>query len=470
MNKLVFTLILVFPLTARADNATALTVADKAAGYMDARLKVSKFSGTVLVAKDGQVLFAKGYGFANIEHEVPNTVKTKFRLASVSKQFVATGIMILEGEGKLEVDDPLKRHLPDCPKAWADLTIHQLLSHTSGVPENLRVALFKGQWPQPIDLDSILSVVKDRPLDFKPGEKFSYSNTGYVLLGLVIEKLSGQGYGEFLRDRIFKPLGMNDTGVDNRKLVLKNRANNYGISKGEFVQAQYIDLSQVYAAGSLYSTVEDLLKWDSALYTDKILPQESLEKMWTPVEDNYGYGWLSVKRNDRKLITHSGGLPGCNTMVEHYPESKVFVTVLCNLEGSPVGRVGRDLAAIALGDPYDVPFERKEIKLDPKQLDALVGEYELKPKQILTVTKRDDGLYAQLTGQGRFRLLPESETKFFARVEEATVTFTKDDKGVVTELVLHQNGRDQKAKRLPPKPPEKKEEKKEEKKDEKKDT
>src|SRR5207248_1914119 len=137
-------------------NVTAQTPADKAAAYMDARLKVSRFSGTVLVAKDGQTLFAKGYGLANVEHDVPNTVKTKFRLASVSKQFVATGIMLLEYDGKLKVDDPLKKHLPDCPKAWADVTLHQLMSHTSGVPENLRLALFKGMWTQPIDVDHIL--------------------------------------------------------------------------------------------------------------------------------------------------------------------------------------------------------------------------------------------------------------------------------------------------------------------------
>jgi CubicO group peptidase (beta-lactamase class C family) len=466
MNKLFPLLaVVLFTLPARAENVTAQTPADKAAAYMDARLKVSKFSGTVLIAKDGQTLFAKGYGFANVEHEVPNTPKTKFRLASVSKQFVATGIMLLEHDGKLKVEDPLKKHLPDSPKAWADVTLHQLMSHTSGVPENLRPALFKGMWPQPTDLEHILDVIKEKPLDFKSGEKYSYSNTGYVLLGLVIEKLSGRPYGDFLRDRIFKPLGMTDTGVDRRNLVLKHRANNYGLSKGDFVHAQYIDLSQVYAAGSLYSTVEDLLKWDTALYTDKILPQKSLEKMWTAVKDNYGYGWLIRKRDDRKQILHTGGLPGCQTIVCRYPEQHVFVAVLCNVEGSPHVHVSYDLGAIALGDPYDLPAERKEAKIDPKILDAYVGEYDFKPKVVMTISKRDDGLYAQASGQGRFQILPESETKFFSKSDELTIAFAKDEKGTVTELVFHQNGRDVKAKRLPPKPPEKKDEKKEDKKD-----
>jgi D-alanyl-D-alanine carboxypeptidase len=461
-------LIVLLAVSARAENATSQTIAEKAAAYMDARLKVGKFSGTVLVAKDGQTLFAKGYGFANIEHEVPNTPKTKFRLASVSKQFVATGIMILEADGKLKVEDPLKKHLPDCPKAWADVTLHQLMSHTSGVPENLRIAFLKGMWTQPIDVDHILDVVKEKALDFKAGEKYSYSNTGYVLLGLVIEKLSGQPYGDFLRDRLFKPLGMNETGVDSRRLVLKHRANNYGLSKGDFVQAQYVDLSQVYAAGSLYSTVEDLLKWDTALCTEKVLPQKSLDKMWTAVKENYGYGWLVRKRYERKQILHTGGLPGCQTIVCRYPEQHIFVAVLCNLEGSPHVPVSYDLGAIALGDPYDLPVERKEVKIDLKILDAYAGEYNFKPKVVMTITKRDDGLYAQATGQGRFQILPESETKFFSKADELTIAFTKDEKGAVTEMVFHQHGRDLTCKRVV-KTDEKKEEKKDEKKDDKKD-
>ncbi len=445
-------IVLLVPVSLRAAETTAdpKDVAAKADAYMQARLKFGKFSGTVLVAKDGKPLFEKGYGLANVEHDVPNTPLTKFRLASVSKQFVATAIMILERDGKLKVEDKVCQYLPICPKSWSDVTLHQLLSHTSGVPENLRPALFKGQWPLPIDLDRLLDIVKDRPLDFKPGEKFSYSNTGYALLGMVIEKLSGKPYADFLRERIFEPLDMTDTGVDDRRLVLKHRANNYGMAKGQFVQAQYIDLSQVYAAGSLYSTVDDLLKWDNALYTEKILPRKSFERMWTPVKDNYAYGWLSHSRFDRKFINHSGGLPGCNTMVSRYPEQQVFVAVLCNLEGSPITRVSFDLAAIALGDPYDVPIDRKEVKLDPKLFDAYVGDYELKPTVTVTISKKDDALYAQFPGRGKYQIYPEVETKFFNKALEVTIAFGKADKGAAPELVLHENGRDRTAKRVLP--------------------
>ena len=441
-------LALVVPARAAETTADVKEVAAKADAYMQARLKVGKFSGSVLVAKDGKALFEKGYGLANIENDVPNTPQTKFRLASVSKQFVATGIMILEHDGKLKVEDKVCNYLPSCPKAWGDVTLRQLMSHTSGVPENLRVALFKGQWPQPTDLEHLLDVVKDKPLDFKPGEKYSYSNTGYALLGMVIEKLSGKPYGEFLRERIFEPLGMNNTGVDDRRLVLKHRANNYGMSKGQFVHAQYIDLSQVYAAGSLYSTVEDLLKWDNALYSEKILPHKSFERMWTPVKDGYGYGWLSQKRFDRKIVTHTGGLPGVMTMVVRYPEQKVFVAVLCNLEGSPLAHVSYDLAAIAQGDPYDVPVERKEMTVDSKAFDAYVGDYAINSHLTVTISKSDDALYARFTDRGKYQIYPEAESKFFSKALELTIAFGKPENGLSGELILHENGRDRTGKRV----------------------
>jgi D-alanyl-D-alanine carboxypeptidase len=462
--------IVLFSSIARADNAVAAkddskAIAEKCASYMDARMKISKFSGSIIVARNGEVLFERGYGLANVEHTVPNLPKTKFRLASVSKQFVATGIMILEHEGKLKVDDKLEKHLPDCPKAWAEVTLAQLMSHTSGVPENLRPALFQGKWPLPVGSSHVYDVVKDKPLDFKSGEKWSYSNTGYDLLGLIIEKINGKPYGDFLKERIFDPLGMHDTGVDSRPLVLKDRAYNYGLQKGEYVIAQYIDMSAVYAAGSIYSTVEDLLKWDNALYTEKILPQESFKRMWTPVKSNYGFGWTITQRWGKKVITHNGGLPGCTTTIEHHPETKLFMAVLCNLEGSPMQRVCTDLSAIALGEPYDVPVEHQEIKADSKTFDAYLGEYELRPKFILTISKSGDSLYAQATGQARFQLYPEAEGRFFAKVDEIVITFVKDDKDQVTEMNYHQNGRDTKAKRVLKQAAEKKEEKKENKKE-----
>lgn len=419
------------------------TVAARAEEYLQARLKVSKFSGTVLVARDGVPVFARGYGFANYEHDVPNSTLTKFRLASVSKQFTAAGILLLEADGKLRVDDPVGKHLSEVPAKWKDVTLHQLMSHTSGVPENLTKALLKGMWPQPIDKGKLFDHIKESPLDFKPGEKWSYSNTGYALLGQIIEKITGKSYGDFLKARIFEPLGMHDTGVDHRRLVLKNRADNYGTFMGQTAHALYIDLSQVYSAGSMYSTVGDLLKWDNALYTDKILSKSARERMWTPIRNGYGYGWLIGRRFGRLRMAHTGGLPGCHTFVLRYPGSHVYVAVLCNLEGSPFDKVANELAAIMHGEPYDVPVVRVEANIDPKLFDPYVGEYELRPKHTVKVTKDGSSFGIRFPDRPKFVLLPESETKFFTKAAELTFAFEKDAQGKVTGLVVHDAGRDQ---------------------------
>jgi CubicO group peptidase (beta-lactamase class C family) len=438
--------------------------------YMQARLayKGTKFSGVVLAAKNGQAIYSKGFGLANREHDIPNTPQMRFRLASVSKQFTATGIMILEHEGKLRLDDSIAQYVNNIPEAWGKATLHHLLSHTSGIPENLRPALLKGMWGQYIARERLFDHLKNAPLDFPPGEKFSYSNTGYALLGRTIEKITGKKYEDFLRERIFEPLQMQDTGFDSRKLVLKNRAVGYSMEREQYIHPMYIDMSQVDAAGSMYSTVGDLLKWDNALYTDRILPAASWERMWTPVKNDYGYGWVRLTVFGRTLITHGGGLPGYSTTTWRFPKERVFVAVLANLEGSAVGKIARDLSAILLGEPYDLPVNRLEAKVDPKIYDDFVGEYELRPAvravlpwlgereirpaSILKITRTEDSLYGQVTGQGRFLLLPESENFYFSVADELTIRFDRDEKKQVTGLVLHQVGRDVRAKRLPPKP------------------
>ncbi|MCX7699710.1 MAG: beta-lactamase family protein [Gemmataceae bacterium] len=475
MTRVVAAWLLLLTVTAvRADDLKVDELASRCDAYMKARMayKATKFSGAVLAAKNGQAIYAQGFGFANREYDIPNTPKTRFRLASVSKQFTATGIMILEHEGKLKLDDPISKYVANIPEAWGKATLHHLLSHTSGIPENLRPALLKGMWGQYVARDRLFEHLKNAPLDFQPGEKYAYSNTGYALLGRTIEKITGKTYEEFLRERIFVPLEMHDTGFDSRKLVLKNRAVGYGMEKDEYIHPFFIDLSQVDAAGSMYSTVEDLLKWNNALDTDRILPASSWERMWTPVKNNYGYGWVRLTVFGRTLITHDGGLPGFVTTTWRFPKERVFVAVLANLEGSAVGRIARDLSAILLGEPYDLPVNRTEVTVDPKVFDGLVGEYllrpavsaelpwlgerEIRPATILKVTRDGDALYAQATGQGRFRLRPESADAYFAPTEEIQVRFQRDDAGRAVELILHQNGRDVKAPRQPPSPGENK--------------
>lgn len=426
----------------------AQDVSAKLEEYMAALTRTGRFSGSVLAARDGRVLLAKGYGFANIELDVPNTAETKFRLGSVTKQFTSMAIMQLQEKGKLKVEDPVCKYVTDCPAAWQKITIHHLLTHTSGIPNFTSFPDYVRTMHERSPVARTIERFKDKPLDFPPGEKYSYSNSGYVLLGYILEKVAGQEYADYLQQNVFGPLKMRNTGYDTFSAVLKNRASGYSRRGGEVVNAAYLDMTVPHAAGALYSTVNDLYLWDQALYTDKLVSKASLERIFTPFKSEYAYGWMVTKRFNRKSITHGGGINGFATTIDRYPDDRACVIVLTNLEGSPVAPTARDLAAILFGESYRMPGVRKEVKLDPEIYDAYVGRYELAPDFILTVTRQGDRLITQATGQPQIEIFPESETVFFPKVVEATITFVKDASGQVTHLILDQNGREGKAVKL----------------------
>jgi len=415
--------------------------------YLAAVTKQGRFSGAVLVARDGKPILSKGYGLADREWEVPNTPQTKFRLGSITKQFTAALVLRLQEQGKLGVQDPLCKYFADCPPAWSEITIHHLLTHTSGVPNFTSFPDYQKTMMQPATMDSLIGRFKDRALDFKPGEKFSYSNSGYVLLGYVIEKVGGKSYEDLVREQIFAPLGMAGSGYDRSGQILPRRAAGYS-RRGEAVtNAAYLDMSIPHAAGALYSTVEDLLLWDQALFTEKVLSAKSRELMFAPFKGNYAYGWAVQTQLNRKQIAHGGGINGFATMIARYPEDRATVIVLSNYDFASAGRIARDLAAILFGEKYEVPRERVVAKVDPKIYDAYVGQYEVAPDFVLTVTREGDRLMAQRTGQDKSEWYPESETRFFLKVVDAQVTFVKDEQGRVTHLVLHEGG-DRTAKKI----------------------
>lgn len=431
-----------------AASASAQDIASKIDEYMKAQVKVNRFSGSILVARDGQVLVSKGYGMANVEHDIPNTPQTKFRLGSITKQFTAAAILLLEERGKLSVQDSVCTYVPECPPAWQEITIHHLLTHTSGIPNFTSFPDYLKTMMVPSPPASTLERFKSKPLDFKPGERMSYSNSGYIVLGYIIEKVTGESYDAFIRKNIFEPLKMVNTGYDVSSQILKHRAAGYARQGEGLINAAYIDMTIPHAAGALYSTVEDLYIWDQALSSGRLLSKASLDKMFTPFKNNYAYGWTVTTQFNRKVIGHGGGINGFATFIARYPDDKTFVVVLSNLEGAPSGRIARDLAAIVFGESYELPKERVAITLDPKVYEAYIGQYELAPGLIVTVTKEDHRLMIQLTGQPKVEVFPESETKFFLRVVDAQITFVKDDRGRVTHLVLHQGGQDHQAKKV----------------------
>ncbi len=418
--------------------------------YMTALTKTGRFSGSVLAARGGRVLLAKGYALANVELDVPNTAETKFRLGSVTKQFTAMSIMQLQEKGKLNVDDAVCKYVPECPEAWQKITIHHLLTHTSGIPNFTSFPNYVRTMHERSPVATTIERFKAKPLDFAPGEKFRYSNSGYVLLGYILEKAAGQEYADYLQQNIFGPLKMANSGYDTFSAVLKNRATGYSRRGGNLVNAAYLDMTIPHAAGALYSTVNDLYLWDQALYADTLVSKASLDRIFTPFKGDYAYGWMVTKRFNRKLISHGGGINGFATTIDRYPDDRACVIVLTNVEGSSVAPAARDLAAILFGENYRMPGTRKEVKVDPKIYDAYVGRYELAPNFILTVTRQGDRLITQATGQPQVEIFPESETVFFPKVVDATITFVKDAKGDVTHLVLDQNGREGKALKLKP--------------------
>lgn len=429
--------------------AAAQDLSPKFDEYMTAAAKQGGFTGSVLVSRDGKILFSKGYAHANLEWEIPNTPQTKFRLGSITKQFTAAAIMLLQERGKLSVKDPVCKYYEPCPAAWSEITIHHLLTHTSGIPNYTNSPDYVTKMMMPVTVNNMIDRFKDKPLDFKPSEKWNYSNSGYFLLGFIIEKASGESYEAFLQNNIFTPLKMTNSGYDRHNTILKNRATGYSRGPKGPVNSPYLDMGQPYAAGSLYSTVEDLFIWNEALFSDKLLTAASREAMLTVDKNNYGYGLTINQQHNRKAVSHGGGINGFNTMLVRYPEDKVTVVVLRNADFGLTGpgAVAQSLAAIVFGEKYETPRTRTAIKLDPKVYDAYVGEYQLTPEMTFIVSKVGDKLMGAPKGQPQVELFPESETKFFVLVVDAQISFVKDDNGAVTHLILHQGG-DQKAKKI----------------------
>ena len=303
--------------------------------------------GSVLVAQNGRILLDKGYGFANLERRIRNDPSTKFRLGSLTKQFTAASILLLEERGKLSVDDPIKKFLPDAPAAWDKITIFNLLTHTSGIPNDTEFPEFAASMKLPTTPEKLIAQFRDKPLDFQPGQDWRYSNSGYILLGYLIEKLSGQSYTQFLQENIFTPLGMKDSGYDTESVTISNRAAGY--KKGTLADAEYINMSQPFSAGGLYSTTEDLLRWERGLFGGAVLSPNSLKKMTTAYKSDYAFGLWSRERSEHRVMEHGGGINGFRSWLAYYPKDNLTIVVLGNVEDGPSDDIAANLASLAFG-------------------------------------------------------------------------------------------------------------------------
>jgi CubicO group peptidase (beta-lactamase class C family) len=327
--------------------------------------KYGQFNGSALVADDGKVIYKKGFGLANMEWDIPNAPDTKFRLGSITKQFTATLILQLVEQGKIKLDGKLIDYLPDYRKdTGAKVTIHNLLSHTSGIPSYTSLpGFFQNVSRNPYTVDEFIKKYASGDLEFEPGTKFVYDNSGYFLLGAVIEKVTGKPYEQVLKENIFDPLGMKNSGYDHWGTILNKRATGYARTPRGFQTAAYLDMSLPYAAGSLYSTVEDLYLWDQALYGDKVLSAKSKELMFKPNLNNYGYGFVITKATlapptklQVPVIQHNGGINGFNTVIVRMTNEKRLIVLLDNAEdGQYLDRISLGIMSILYDQPFDNP-------------------------------------------------------------------------------------------------------------------
>lgn len=419
----------------------AQDIAAKADEYLTAMLNQEKFSGTVLIAKDGKILLNKGYGWADAEKQKPNGPETEFRIGSVTKQFTATVIMKLAEQGKLAVTDPLSKFIADYPKGDS-ITIHHLLSQTSGIQNFTNLPEFKKKWvSEPTTLERTISHFKSLPLNFPPGTKYQYSNSNYILLSFIAEKAGGKELSRLYHDFIFSKAGMKKSGLDVNNRSSDKKATGYNSIGASALVAEFNDMSVPSGAGAMYSTTGDLYLWDRALHSNKIITDATKEKMFTINKGNYGYAWTIGKTFGHTEISHGGAISGFLSNIARFPEDDACIVILANTVSAPMAQVSTALTAILFGEKYTIPVAKKVVKLDQKILDQYAGEYQLNPNFIIKVTTGDGKIFAQATGQPAIEIFPSSDADFFLKVVDAEMSFVKDDSGKVTEMILNQGAK-----------------------------
>lgn len=503
-----------------------------------------KPGATALVYKDGKVLYRNAVGLANLELGVAMKPENVIEIGSITKQFTAVAILMLVEQGKLSVDDEITEFMPDYPTNGKKITVHNLLNHTSGIKSYTSMQSFMSLARQDMTPTELIGHFKNEPMDFDPGEKWMYNNSGYIILGHIIEVVSEKSYAEFIAENIFIPLGMKSSYYGSMTELIPNRATGYSPDENGWRNANYLSLTLPYAAGSLMSTVDDMLVWHKAIHNNTLITSESKIKAFTNTKlnngdpTNYGYGWMMSDVNGTSSIEHGGGIFGYTTSGIYIATENIYVIVLTNRDGSSPDRVAAKIAAYALGKPYldssdevsltnkqlkkwvgnyefddevyrSITFEdgklfsqregsnklsifaidegkfifedgmtsydfsiengkkivnfsargnksmgaetdkkpaaeKEEIAIDPKILPEYIGEYELAPTFIITVTTKENKLFAQATGQPQFQVFPEAADTFFLKVVAAKLVFSRDDNGTVIDVTLHQGGQEMK--------------------------
>lgn len=405
------------------------SIEEKFDTLLQERYKPDGPGATVLVAKQGKIIYHKAFGLANIELQVPMKPNNVFEIGSITKQFTSVAILMLMEQGKLTIQDEITKFIPDYPTHGKKITIHHLLNHTSGIKSytsmNLSEIAAKDMTPT-----ELINYFKNEPMDFDPGEKWLYNNSGYIILGFIIEKISGQSYEGFVEQNIFTPLAMNNSYYGSKREVIKNRASGYQTREG-YVNSAYLSMTLPYAAGSLMSTVEDLHKWQNAVNTNVLVKAETIKKAFQNTTLNngkptyYGYGWSVNEIKGIPTIEHGGGIFGYTSYQIYIPEEDVHAAILTNCNCNSPTDITIRIAAIAIDKPYG---KEKIADVSASALKKLTGVYEFEDGAVRSISLKDGQLYSQRDAGKKFKIFPKTENTFFFEDSFSEILFNTDGK------------------------------------------
>lgn len=423
----------------------------------EAALRLSPAAGLSLgVVRGNDTIVLAGYGYADLEHRVRATPQTVYRIGSLTKQFTAVSIMQLVEQGKIDLDERIEQYVPDFPTQGHTVTVRHLLTHTSGITSYTSLG---NTWLSKIRLDltqkEVVELFQDEPFKFEPGGKYEYSNSGYFLLGMIIERVTGQPYATYVQQHIFAPLGLAHTLYCDPRRIVEGRAEGYGRTNGTLVNDEPISMTQPFAAGGLCSSVADLLTWQEALQNHRLITAESFRQMTTPAtlkdgsRANYGFGLGITALDGHPMIAHGGGINGFNSYLAYFPEDSLTIAVLVNTEGSNPWDIAREVVRTVFGT---TPPPVEEMPLSNSERERFVGWYDLGDLQV-RVFVRDEQLMAQATGQPAFTLLYQGDNTFVASFDHS-VTMRFEVRGHLSVgFMLEQGGQTTRGIRIPERRP-----------------
>jgi D-alanyl-D-alanine carboxypeptidase len=454
---LVLALLAVAPPRATAQPATARPAATAATPATDAELAAAveamlapKFAANrpgvvVLVARNGTPIYRKAFGLADVEAKTPLTPESVLRIASITKQFTAVGLLKLVDAGKVRLDDDIRKYLPELPEAAAVTTIEHLLTHTSGIADYTELPEWQSRMREPMTPGQIIDLIKDRPHVVAPGETWKYNNSGYFLLGVVIERVSGQSYADYMQDEVFAPLGMTRTGYGADEPSAPGEARGYALKDGAVVPAPPLSMTHPYASGALVSSVDDMLKWDESFHSGRLLKPDTQKRIFASgvlkngTATGYGYGFGVSEVEGHRVEQHNGGINGFASQALRMPGQHLYIVLLSNIEQPPVALefVSEKIAMAAIGRPMPEPGQ---FTLSTEAMDRFVGVYAIDSTTVRAITREGAKLFSQRGRGQKFEIFPTSDSTCAFVDRPSTLTFHGVAAGPATAVTLQQSG------------------------------